>query len=126
MRQSTDSTARLSGWLLVLLGLGAALGYAAALARFPLLTIYAQPIQNLEKLTNADPWAGLVLAGWTLLLFAGYALGAIALLWGLRRGDTVGPRAPRHPLTLWVVALIGFPLVFLVLLALVYPTTSVD
>jgi hypothetical protein len=124
----------LSGWVLVLLGLGAALGYAAALARFPLLAIYAQPIQNLEKLTNADPWAGLVLAGWVLLLFAGYALGAAALLWGIWRGErartTEGDHpvtpSPRRPIALFVVALIGFPLVFLGLLALVYPTTSVD
>ena len=92
MRHSSNSTTRLSGWVLVLLGLGAVLVYAAALARFPLLAIYAQPIQNLEKLTNADPWAGLVLAGWTLLLFAGYALGAAALLWEIRRGEEASGR----------------------------------
>jgi hypothetical protein len=103
------------------------------LARFPLLTIYAQPIQNLEKLTNADPWTGTTLAVWTLLVFAGYAIGAIALARAVREGDGVTGRrgesaispSARHPVAL-VVVLIGFPVIFLVLLALVYPTTSVD
>src|SRR4029079_10907504 len=75
--------------LFALLGVGAALCYAAALARFPLLAIYAQPIQNLEKLTHSDPWAGLGLAAWTLLLFGGYALGALALYWAV--GARFGP-----------------------------------
>jgi hypothetical protein len=108
--------------LFVLLGVGAALCYTAALARFPLLAIYAQPIQNLEKLTHSDSWAGLGLAAWTLLLFGGYALGALALYWAV--GARSGPG--RSPQALLLVVLIGFPLVFLALLVLVYPTTSVD
>jgi hypothetical protein len=143
MRQSSDSRARgaptrgrATGLILVLLGLGTGLGYAAALARFPLLAIYAQPIQNLEKLTNGNAWIGLALTAWTLLVFAGYAIGAIVLAHEVRRsgraneeaigrqGDTISTSSPTHLLTL--IALVVFPLVFLALLALVYPTTSVD
>ena len=60
-------------WASVLL-LGSALCYAAALRRFPLLAIYAQPIQNIEKLTQDDPLTGLALTSWVLLLFAGFQL----------------------------------------------------
>jgi len=130
MRQSSDSSARSNGQILILLGLGSALCYAAALMRFPLLAIYAQPIQNLEKLTNDDPLTGLALTGWMLLMFASYAVGAIVLWQELRRtgraGDEMHPPSPAHPLALSTVALVGFPLIFLALLALVYPTTSVD
>jgi hypothetical protein len=106
--------------------------------RFPLLAIYAQPIQNLEKLTNDDPMTGLALTGWTLMVFVGYAVGAVVLAQELRRKERAGDkvrgrqgdelRAPSRiqPFTLSKVALIGFPLIFLALLALVYPTTSVD
>src|SRR5215213_5723422 len=94
MRQSSDSSARTAGLILVLLGLGSALCYAAALMRFPLLTIYAQPIQNLEKLTNADPWTGLALTSWTLLLFIGYVMGAIVLTHEARDKATKRPGAP--------------------------------
>jgi hypothetical protein len=132
MRQSSDSSARSAGLILVLLGLGSALCYAAALIRFPLLAIYAQPIQNLEKLTNAEPWTGLAMTGWTLLLFAGYAVGAIVLAREARDQETREPgervisRSPRLMVSWSVAALVGFPLIFLALLALVYPTTSVD
>jgi hypothetical protein len=115
--------------LIALLGVGAALCYAAALARFPLLAIYAQPIQNLEKLTNSDPWAGLALAVWTCLLFGGYALGALSLYGASRPRSTASSdeQAPRFkPQAALLLVLIGFPLVFLALLLLVYPTTSVD
>jgi hypothetical protein len=115
-----------SGFLvLMLLGLGASLCYAAALARFPLLTIYAQPIQNLEKLTKADPWTGLALASWVLLLFTGYAIGAAALA-RQARGSGASASPPDRSRALLAVVLIGFPLIFLALLALVYPTSSVD
>jgi hypothetical protein len=129
MRQSSNSSGRIVGLILVLVGLGSALGYAAALMRFPLLAIYAQPIQNIEKLTHDDPQTGLALTSWVLLLFAGYAMGALVLADEVRskgRATTHPvPPSPRHPITR-IAVLIGFPLIFLALLALVYPTTSVD
>src|ERR1044071_9436346 len=89
---------------LFLAGVGTAFVYAAALLCFPLLRIYAFPIQNLQKLTNASATVGLALVGCVLLLFAGYGAGAVLLA-----------RAPtfRHKGT-WPRALIviGFPLVF--------------
>jgi hypothetical protein len=115
--------------VLLLLGLAAALCYAAALTRFPLLAIYARPIQNLEKLTNANPWTGLALAGAVLLLFGGYGVGALAIL-GARDLRLEPPihehAASRKSQFSMALIVIGFPLVFLALLALVYPTTSVD
>ncbi len=136
MQQPSDSSARgipikggAAGMILLLLGLGAALCYAAALRRFPLLAIYAQPIQNLEKLTKDDPWTGLALTSWTLLVFAGYAVGAVVLAreaqWRIRAANHPCTPAPLHPCTL-IALLVGFPLIFLALLAFVYPTTSVD
>ena len=72
---------------------------------------------------------GLALTGWTLLVFAGYAIGAVVLARDARRSRqaTVQPvtSSPRHLVTL-IAVLVGFPLIFLALLALVYPTTSVD
>jgi hypothetical protein len=106
---------------LALVGISTALIYAAALLRFPLLQIYAQPIQNLQKLTNASAAAGVTLAACVLLLFAAYGTGALVLA----RAVPPGGAAPRGswPLTLIIA---GFPLVFLALLLLVYPLTSVD
>jgi hypothetical protein len=128
MRQTSKKSPRgkptkgeAAGLILVLVGIGSALCYAAALTHFPLLAIYAQPIQNLTKLTNSDPRTGLALTGWTLLVFAGYAMGALVLA----RVAQQTVRAIAHPVTLFV-ALVGFPLIFLALLTLVYPTTSVD
>src|SRR5215210_285167 len=95
MRQSSDSNARGAGLILVLVGLGSALCYAAALTHFPLLAIYTQPIQNLTKLTNSDPRTGLALTGWTLLVFAGYAMGALVLA----RVAQQSVRAIAHPVT---------------------------
>ncbi len=106
-------------WL-VLLGLGSALVYAAELVRFPLLSIYFFPLQNLDKLTRLGAPAGLALAGCVLLLFTGYAVGALLLL---RAADAPASSGRGWPA---VLALIGFPLLFLALLMLVYPTTSTD
>lgn len=137
MRQSSDSSARSAGLILLLLGLATALCYAAALARFPLLAIYAQPIQNLAKLTNGDPWLGLALTCWVLVVFASYAVGAVVLAREARQdgsagagtigrvGDNRGALSALRPLAL-KATLIGFPLIFLALLIMVYPTTSVD
>jgi hypothetical protein len=91
------------------------------LAYFPLLTIYARPIQNLEKLTGSDGRVGLALTGGVLLLFVGYGAGALALI---RSHEIVGKAGGRRRALALVV--IGFPLIFLALLVLVYPTTSVD
>jgi hypothetical protein len=113
----------------MLIGVGSALCYAAALARFPLLAIYAQPIQNLTKLTNANAWSGLALSAGTLLLFLGYGAGAAVLSQLVDRSDTSRRGAQgsglksRLPMPL---ILLGFPLLFLALLLLVYPITSID
>lgn len=112
--------ARSRGLVLAILGVASAICYAGALERFPLLSIYAQPIQNLDKLTNADGWVGLALLVGLVSLFVGYGTGAIVL--ADTRAEYAGRRAPW-----WLAAaVIGFPLIFLGLLALVYPTTSVD
>lgn len=103
-------------WRLILLGLGTALIYIAALWRFPLLPIYPIPLQNLDKLTRSEPLTGLALAGCALLLFIGYAAGAALLA-------RIGDAAPARGTTALVV---GFALAFLALLLLVYPTTSID
>jgi hypothetical protein len=120
--------ARLS--VLALIGLGSALCYAAALARFPLLAIYALPIQNLTKLTQASGAVGMALAAGVALLFLGYALGAAALARGPRDvglEDSRTAQAPSlKPHVSTVVVLLGFPLVFLAILLFVYPVTSID
>jgi len=118
--RSRFSVARSRGLVLAILGVASAICYGGALERFPLLSIYARPIQNLDKLTNANGWVGLALLVGVVSLFVGYGAGAIVL------ADTRADYAHRR--TPWWLAgmVIGFPLVFLVLLALVYPTTSVD
>jgi hypothetical protein len=117
---SRFSLARSRGLVLAILGAASAICYGGALERFPLLSIYARPIQNLDKLTNADGWVGLALLVGVVSLFVGYGAGAIAL--ADARAEYAGRRTPWW----FAVAVIGFPLIFLVLLALVYPTTSVD
>ena len=99
--------------LLGLLGIGSALVYAAAVGRFPLLAIYNIPLQNLDKLTGSAPGTGLVLFGCALLLFAGYALGILALN---------GRKLNR---AVWLFVLLP-PVAFAALLLFVYPTTSLD
>ena len=103
---------------LVLLGLGSAIVYATALLRFPLVGIYNYPLQNLDKLTLSDRATGIVLAGSVLLLFASYATGALLL----DRAIALGPRGGRR----LAPVVLGFPVLFIILLLLVYPTTSVD
>ena len=105
--------------LIALLGIGSALVYAVALLRFPLLAIYNHPIQNLDKLTHSDGRIGLVLAGYVVLLFVGYAVGALLLSGMARAGGRSGARRI-------ALVVIGFALLFIALLLLVYPTTSVD
>lgn len=102
----------------VLLGLGSAIVYAAALLRFPLVGIYNYPLQNLDKLTLSDRATGIVLGGSVLLLFASYATGALLL----DRAVELGPHGGRR----LAPVVLGFPVLFIVLLLLVYPTTSVD
>ena len=99
---------------LALAGIGSAALYGAAVLRFPLLAIYNHPLQNLDKLTGSAPLVGLALSVGVLLLFLGYALGALALL----RTQNIGALAK--------LTIIGLPLVFVALLVFVYPTTSLD
>jgi len=121
MQHATHSPiVRSRALVLAILGVASVICYAGALERFPLLAIYARPIQNLDKLTNADGWVGLALLVGVVSLFVGYGAGAVAL--ADARAEYADRRAPW-----WLVAaVIGFPLIFVTLLALVYPTTSVD
>lgn len=98
---------------LLLAAIGCALLYGAALARFPLLQIYARPLQNLDRLTLSVPAVGWALVGCIVLLFLGYGLGA-----------SVAGAASRRRTARWLI--VGMPLLFVALLFLVYPTTSLD
>ena len=100
--------------MLLLIGLGSALIYLIALFRFPLLRIYSVPLQNLDKLTASAPGTGLAISACVLLLFAGYALGALALS---------GKHGHVRRVSLIVLLV---PVVFAALLLFVYPTTSLD
>lgn len=104
---------------LAVLGVGVAFLYVAAALRFPLLAIYDQPLQNLDRLTAERGPIGLVLLGYVLLLFGSYALGLLAL-----RGS--GPPDARWRGRALTLALFGLPLLFVAALLLTYPTTSLD
>ena len=121
MQYSASSPiARSRGLVLLILGAASLICYGSALARFPFLRIYAQPIQNLDKLTNANGWIGLALLVGVVSLFLGYGAGAVAL--ADSRAESAGRRTPW-----WLVAIVlGFPLLFLVVLLFVFPVTSVD
>ncbi len=96
---------------LLVLGISAAALYSAALFRFPLLSIYARPIQNLDKLTGSSPGTGLILAGGVLLLFVAYGLGALLI---------------KHMPARLRFLLIALPVLFVAILFWTYPTTSID
>jgi hypothetical protein len=96
---------------LFVLGISAAGLYSAALFRFPLLSIYARPIQNLDKLTGSSPGTGLIMAGCALLLFVAYSLGA---------------RLVRRVPARMRFLLIAFPVLFAAILFWTYPVTSID
>lgn len=121
MEQPPARSARLPLSVLALAGLGTAICYAGALARFPLLRIYDQPIQNLTKLTQARASIGIALAIAIVALFVGYGAGATVL--AAHAGRAAPPRRTPRALPLLVL---GFPLLFLALLLLVYPVTSID
>ena len=108
----------LGAWwrVLLLAGLVMAGCYAGLWWRFPLLEIYAQPIQNMAKLTDANGWIGLALALGVGALFLAYGAGALALA-------ATRAQPPRRG---GLVLLLGFPLLFAALLLFVYPTTSID
>lgn len=92
--------------------------YTAALWRFPLLDLYDQRLQNLNKLTQSDPQFGLLLAGSVLMLFVAYFVGALVLYRHVGQQCAGG----------WLLnlILIGFPLFCGCLLLFVYPITSLD
>ncbi|HET9223446.1 MAG TPA: hypothetical protein VFO07_13125, partial [Roseiflexaceae bacterium] len=164
--------------ILLLLGCAATLLYILLQMRFPLAVLYSCPRTNLDKLTRveATPPAlplrfydcpnypldnltrphiptGIALLSGTLLLFGGYALGALALRRPAddRRPTTddrrlttddqreaedstlpiLDPRSSildRRRLLGWLttLALVGFPLLFVAILLRTYPATSVD
>ena len=90
-RRPINRFVRLAFWLSSI-GIGSALCYAAALACFPLLAIYALPIQNLDKLTGANGRIGLGLAVGVLALFVGYGAGAMILARQVREGRRGKPQ----------------------------------
>jgi hypothetical protein len=104
---------------LAVLGFGIALLYCAAALRFPLLAIYSQPLQNLDKLTAERGPIGLVLLVYVLLLFGSYALGLLALRGG-------GPPDARWRRPALYLVLFGVPALFVLALMYTYPTTSLD
>jgi hypothetical protein len=96
---------------------------------------YTCPLENLDNLTHPDLRTGLAVLLGVLLLFGAYALGAVALREtndGRRRTKDIEWRIRppsfvfRHEGRLLKIALIGFPLLFVLLLLPVYPATSVD
>lgn len=100
-----------------MIGVGTAIIYLAALLCFPLITIYDRPLQNLDKLTHSTSASGFLLGTCILLLFGGYALGALIL-----------ERAPHAPTATrrWLAIMLGCTAVFLITLLLIYPLTSID
>src|SRR6266508_5893376 len=113
-RRPINRFVRLAFWLSSI-GIGSALCYAAALACFPLLAIYALPIQNLDKLTGANGRIGLGLAVGVLALFAGYGAGAL-VIWKAQRSPSTTQNSKLKTQNFLPVALLGFPLIFLALL----------
>ncbi|GAB4210681.1 MAG: hypothetical protein OHK0022_44130 [Roseiflexaceae bacterium] len=105
---------------LAVLGSGIVFIYLAAVLRFPLLAIYNQPLQNLDKLTGASGATGLVLTCCVVMLFGSYALGALSL-----RGNAPASDWRWRSNALYLV-LFGMPLLFVLVLLFAYPTTSLD
>jgi hypothetical protein len=156
--------------VLLIVGCAATLLYILLQMRFPLTVLYDCPRTNLDKLTRVEATppqlplrfydcpnypldnltrphipTGIALLSGTLLLFGGYALGALALRpttdhrrpTNDQRPTTEDHRQTENPRSsildrrrlaerLTMLALIGFPLLFLALLLRVYPATSVD
>lgn len=106
--------------VIALVGLSALICYAGALVRFPLRPTYAQPIMDLAKLTESSGLMGAALVCAVISLFVGYGAGISAL------ANARGPRGDgRMPRTLLALVL-GLPLVFVLMLLLVYPFSSLD
>jgi hypothetical protein len=97
---------------LFLAGISCALIYGALLVRFPLLDLYTIPLQNLNHLKPAEWPKGLLVIGCIVFLFGGYLLGGYSLALGPGRRSAV--------------LVVGFSLLFVVLLLLVQPVTSTD
>ncbi|MEM8533156.1 MAG: hypothetical protein AAGF95_20085 [Chloroflexota bacterium] len=114
--KQTSLSRQLDYHLFTFLLIGAAflLIYIAAWSRFPLLSFYTRPIQNLDKITDSDVLTGLVITGSLTLLFAGYALGAMVLHSLSRRNVFV------------YGAILVLPAAFVGVLLFVHPATSID
>jgi hypothetical protein len=100
-------------YFLLTAGAGAACAYYAMLLRLPLLSIYTLRLKNLNHMPATDWPTALLILGCVVLLFAGYAVGATSVA------------ALAEPRRAWL-PIIGFPLLFATLLALVFPITSTD
>jgi len=100
-------------FFLVAAGGSAVLVYCAILLRLPLLTIYMLRLKNLNQMPAADWTTGLLIVGCIVLLFAGYAVGMNSIATMHQPGRAWAP-------------IIGFPIVFVAVLMLVFPITSTD
>jgi hypothetical protein len=96
------------------------------------LRFYDCPNYPLDNLTRPHIPTGIALLAGTLLLFGSYALGALALRRPTNDERRIGIPIPHPPSPIpqqkWLtmLALVGFPLLFLALLLRTYPATSVD
>jgi len=100
-------------FFLAVAGGSAVLVYSAILLRLPLLKIYTLRLKNLNQMPAADWTTGLLIIGCIFLLFAGYAVGMNSIA------------AMQQPGRAWA-PIIGFPIVFVALLILIFPITSTD
>jgi hypothetical protein len=94
-------------------GGSAVLVYSAILMRLPLLAIYTLRLKNLNQMPSGDWITGLLIIGCVVLLFASYAVGMNSIA-AMRRPGRAG------------AAIVGFPILFIALLMLVFPITSTD
>lgn len=99
--------------LLATAGASALLVYGAILLRLPLLLYYTLQLKNLNNMPSTDQATGLLIVGCIVLLFASYAAGIHSLT------SIDQPSRAR-------AMVLGFPIAFVIVLALVFPITSTD